>query len=194
MFNGIIYNLGIVKTIKKKNSDCYIEILSNMNVKKKEIGSSIACNGVCLTLTGYKKKKLLFYLSKETLNKSNFNSVKLGDKINLEKSMIYGQNISGHFVQGHVDIRGKLKKILKRSNSWEITIEIPNNFTKYLLEKGSVTINGVSLTISKTFRNNFYLTIIPHTLKLTNLIDLKINDKVNVELDMVSKYLINLNT
>ena len=145
---------------------------------------------MCLTLTKIKKGLIFFYISKETIKRSNFKSIKVGQIINLEKSLIYGQKISGHFTQGHVDTTGKVKKINLIDKSWDLILEVQNkNFLKYLEEKASISVNGVSLTISKVKKNYFHLNIIPHTLKLTNLRKLKVNDLVNLELDIFGKYI-----
>ena len=190
MFNGIIFNKGTVKSIKKNNKSILIGIKSNLNIKKKELGSSISCNGVCLTLVKLDKKIIYFYISVETIKRSNFSKIKIGDEVNLEKSLVYGQKISGHFTQGHVDTTAKVKKISFVDKSWILKLEIQNiKFLKYLEEKASISINGVSLTISKIEKKNIILNIIPHTLKLTNLKDLKTNDDVNVELDIFGKYI-----
>ena len=190
MFNGIIYNTGIIKNIFKNKKSLLIGIKSNLNFNLNEIGSSINCNGVCLTLTKIQKDIIYFYLSNETIDRSNFKKIKIGQLINLEKSLIYGQNISGHFTQGHVDTTAKIKKINIIDSSWSIKLEIKNKrFMKFLEEKASISINGVSLTVSKVYKKDFQLNIIPHTLKLTNLKYLKVNDLVNVELDIFSKYI-----
>ena len=190
MFNGIIYNVGTVKIIKDNPKSKLIAIKSDLRLKKNEIGSSINCNGVCLTLTNINKGLIYFYVSYETIKRSNFKYVKVGDKINLEKSLIYGQKLSGHYTQGHVDTTAKVKSITFIDKSWSINLQIYNkSFLKYLVEKASISINGVSLTISKVSNKRIYLNIIPHTLKLTNLKNLKINDFVNVELDIFSKYI-----
>ena len=127
-------------------------------------------------------------ISKETLNRTVFKTLKKGDVINLEKSLKYGQRLSGHFVQGHVDATSVVKKILFVGKSWVINFKLDNKYKKTLVEKGSITINGVSLTIAKILKDGFQISIIPKTLKLTNLIYLKKNDCVNVELDILSKY------
>ena len=190
MFNGIIYSTGKIKSIFKNNKSLLIGIKSNFNFKKNEIGSSVSCNGVCLTLTKIQKDIIYFYVSNETIDRSNFKKIKIGQIINLEKSLIYGQKISGHFTQGHVDTTAKIKKINIIDNSWSIKLEIKNKkFMKFLEEKASISINGVSLTVSKVHKKDFQLNIIPHTLKLTNLKYLKVNDLVNVELDIFGKYI-----
>ena len=189
MFNGIIYNQGKLVSLTKKKNYFDITIISKLKVSKREIGSSISCNGVCLTLVSIKKNKLYFFLSKETLNKSNFNKIKIGDLINLEKSLSFGDKVSGHYVQGHVDTTGIIKKLDIIGKSWLLKININRKYINYLIEKGSISINGVSLTINKIMKNNFEILIIPHTLKNTNLIYLKSGDLVNIELDILSKYI-----
>ena len=190
MFNGIIFNKGKIKLIEKNKNNILIGIKSKLKFKKKEIGSSISCNGVCLTVSKISKGLVFFYISRETLKRSNFKDIKIGQIINLEKSLIYGQKISGHFTQGHVDTTARIVKINIIGKSWEIKLKIKNNkLSKFLEEKASITINGVSLTISKVSNNYFYLNIIPHTLKLTNLKNLRVNDVVNLELDIFGKYM-----
>jgi len=190
MFNGIIFNTGKVKSIFKKPNSILISIETDLKINKNELGSSISCDGVCLTLTKIKEKKIYFYISKETLNRSNLKLIKLNQIINLEKSLYYGQKISGHFNQGHVDSVASIKKISFIDKTWVIKFKINNKkYNKYIVEKASISINGVSLTISKVSNGLFEINIIPHTLKLTNLKNLKINDVVNVELDIFSKYM-----
>tara|TARA_B100000941_G_C28340370_1_gene466381 strand:+ start:120 stop:707 length:588 start_codon:yes stop_codon:yes gene_type:complete len=190
MFNGIIYNTGNIKFIKKTKKSKLLGIKSNLKFKKKDIGSSINCNGVCLTLTKISKGLIFFYVSNETIKRSNFKKIKYNQIINLEKSLIYGQKISGHFIQGHVDTTAKVLSIDLIDKSWVLKLKIQNkSCSKYLEDKASISINGVSLTISKVLKNFFVLNIIPHTLKLTNLKNLKVNDSVNVELDIFGKYI-----
>ena len=189
MFNGIIKNTGKISKIYKKNDNCYIEISTKMKFTKSEIGSSISCSGACLTIENYNRNLVKFYVSKETLNKTIFKTSKSGDIINLEKSLKYGNRISGHFVQGHVDITCSIKKILFIGKSWLINFKLLKRYKKYLVPKGSITINGVSLTITKILRFGFQISIIPQTLKLTNLIYLKERDLVNVEFDILGKYI-----
>ena len=190
MFNGIIYNTGKVISFKKSKKSAFIGILSNITFKKKDLGSSICCNGVCLTLVKIDKKKIYFYLSNETLKRSNFREVKINQIINLEKSLSYGKMISGHYTQGHVDTVAKVINISIIDKTWLIKFRIlDKKFNQYLIDKGSISINGVSLTISNTKKNYFNINVIPHTLNLTNLRDLKKNDLVNVELDIFGKYI-----
>ena len=188
MFNGIIFNQGKIKKIinRKKGSNLFLK--SNLKLSKKDIGVSICCGGVCLKLISLQNRLLEFYLSKETIKRSKFNKINLNDNINLELPLKYGQKISGHVCQGHVDTTAKVKKILLVDKSYIYEFLIPKKFKKYLIEKASILINGVSLTISKVTNSGFQIWAIPHTLKLTNLKDLKKNDIVNIEVDILSKY------
>ena len=188
MFNGIIFNQGKIKKIieRKKGSNLFLK--SNLKLSKKDLGISICCDGVCLTLISLQNKLLEFYLSKETIKRSKFNKINLNDNINLELPLKYGQKISGHVCQGHVDTTAKVKKISLVDKSYIYEFLIPKKFKKYLIEKASILINGVSLTISKVTNSGFQIWAIPHTLKLTNLKDLKKNDIVNIEVDILSKY------
>ena len=183
MFNGIIKNTGKISKIYKKGNNCFIEIFSKIKFTKNEIGSSISCSGACLTIERYNKKHVKFYVSKETLNKTILKSSKEGDIINLEKPLRYGERISGHFVQGHVDTTCSVK---------EINFELLKKYKQYLVLKGSIAINGVSLTIAKIIKCGFQISVIPQTLRLTNLIYLKEKDLVNVEFDVLGKYIKNV--
>ena len=190
MFNGIIFSTGIVKLIKKNNNSIYIGINTKLKFTQKDIGSSVSCNGVCLTIVKVKRNLINFYISEETLQRSNFKLIKINQIINLEKSISYGQKISGHFTQGHVDTVAKIQKIRFFDKTWLIKLQIKDKkLRKFLVEKASISIDGVSLTISKVNNNYFEINVIPHTLKLTNLKNLKLNDIVNVELDIFSKYI-----
>ena len=188
MFNGIIFNQGKIKKIinRKKGSNIFLK--SKLKLSKKDLGVSICCDGVCLTLISLQNRLLEFYLSKETIKRSKFNKINLNDNINLELPLKYGQKISGHVCQGHVDTTAKVKKISLVDKSYIYEFLIPKKFQKYLIEKASILINGVSLTISKVTNSGFQIWAIPHTLKLTNLKDLKKNDIVNIEVDILSKY------
>ena len=191
MFNGIIYNQGIVTKIIKRQKGLNIFIKSNLRVSKKDIGLSVACDGVCLTLISYKSKIMEFYLSNETISRSKFKFIKLKDKINLELPLKYGKNISGHICQGHIDTVGKVSSIKKIDKSFLFEFEIPIKERKHLIEKASICVNGISLTISKVTKKGFQIWIIPHTYKETNLSTLKKYGLVNIEIDILSKYVRN---
>ena len=189
MFNGIVKKTGKIKQIYKGNKSYFIEILSDVKFSKNEIGTSVSCSGACLTLEKVSGNLSRFFLSYETINKTNFKTAKKDDVINIEKSLKYGDRISGHFVQGHIDTTSRIKKINIVGNSWFINFKLSKKYTKYIIQKGSITINGVSLTISKTIKDGFQVVIIPQTLKLTNLIYLKNKVLVNLEFDVIGKYI-----
>ena len=188
MFNGIIFSQGKIYKVSKRKKGINLFIKSSLLLKSKDLGISIACDGVCLTLVSKKNKILEFYLSNETLNRSKFKKIAIGDNINLELPLKKGQNISGHVCQGHVDYVGKVRKIKLIDRSYLIEFSANSSQKKNLIEKASILINGVSLTISKITKNGFEVWIIPHTYKLTNLSKLKKNSLVNIEIDILSKY------
>ena len=188
MFNGIIFNKGVVKKIQKRPKGINIFIKSDLKITKKNIGISIACDGVCLTLITVKKKVMEFYLSNETIKRSKFKYISINDLINLELPLKYGQKISGHICQGHVDTVGKIINIKKIDKSYLFDFEIISKERKNIIEKASICINGISLTISKVTKKGFQIWVIPHTFKLTNLSRLKKGNLVNIEIDILSKY------
>ena len=188
MFNGIIFNQGKIKKIIKRKKGSNLFLKSNLKLSKKDLGVSICCDGVCLTLISIKSKLIEFYLSNETLKRSKFKSINIGDHINLELPLKKGQKISGHICQGHVDTTAKILKITKKDKSIIYDFKINKNFKKQLVNKASILVNGVSLTISDITKNGFKIWTIPHTLKLTNLSKLKKGTIVNIEIDILSKY------
>ena len=191
MFNGIIYNQGTVKSITRRPKGINIFVKSNLKVSSKDMGLSVACDGVCLTLISYKSKIMEFYLSNETLIRSKFKFLKTNDVLNLELPLKYGTKISGHICQGHVDTVGIVNFIKKIDKSYLFDFEIPKKERKHLIEKASICVNGISLTISKITKKGFQIWIIPHTYKETNLSTLKKSSLVNIEIDILSKYVRN---
>ena len=191
MFNGIIYNQGSISKIVKRDKGLNIFVKSNLKVSSRDMGLSVACDGVCLTLISFKKKNMEFYLSNETIKRSKFKFLKSKDIINLELPLKYGTKISGHICQGHVDTVGKVLKISKVDKSYVFEFEIPKKERKHLIEKASISVNGISLTISKVTKKGFQIWIIPHTYKETNLSTLKKSSLVNIEIDILSKYVRN---
>ena len=188
MFNGIIYNTGIIKKIQKRTKGINLFLKSEINLTKKNIGMSVCCDGVCLTLVSYKNKTLEFFLSNETITRSKFKECLMGDIVNLELPLKKGQDISGHICQGHVDTTAELINKIKQDRAFIYKFKINNKFKKYLVDKASILINGVSLTISNIKDNTFEIWIIPHTLKITNLSNLQKKQLVNIEIDILSKY------
>ena len=191
MFNGIIFNKGFIKKISKRSKGINIFVKSDLKLKSKDIGVSIACDGVCLTLIKIQNKIMEFYLSNETVKRSKFKYLKVNDIINLELPLKYGQKVSGHICQGHVDTVGKILDIKKIDKSYLFDFKISPKDKKDIIVKASICINGISLTISKITKKGFQIWIIPHTYKLTNLSKLKKGDFVNIEIDILSKYVKN---
>jgi riboflavin synthase len=191
MFNGIIFNQGIVQNINKRPKGINIFIKSDLKLVKKDIGVSVACDGVCLTLISISKKVMEFYLSEETIQRSKFKFLKIKDKINLELPLKYGQKISGHICQGHIDAVAKVLNIKIIDKSYLFEFEIIRKERKNLIEKASVCVNGISLTISELTKKGFQIWVIPHTFNLTNLSALKKSSLVNIEIDILSKYVRN---
>ena len=191
MFNGIIYNQGIIKKIAKRPKGINIFVKSNLKISNKDIGLSVACDGVCLTLISYRSRLMEFYLTKETIIRSKFKFLKINDVINLELPLKYGTKISGHICQGHVDTVAKVLSIKKIDKSFIFDFEIPKKERKHLIEKASICVNGISLTISKVTKKGFEIWIIPHTYKETNLSKLNKTGLVNIEIDILSKYVRN---
>ena len=195
MFTGIIQSTGFIENIDINNNIFLIK--TNLNLQDCKIGSSICCDGVCLTATSIKNIKSSYFfevnIGEETINRSNLKNWTVGNIINIEKSLKVGDEISGHFVYGHVDSTINVNKIIKLQNSWEFEFSYENNYNfnnkKYIVEKGSVAINGISLTVANIFENSFSVSIIPHTFELTNLSMLKVNDKVNIEFDPLARYI-----
>jgi riboflavin synthase len=188
MFNGIIFNQGLVKKITKRKKGINLFIKSNLIIKKKDIGISISCDGVCLTLINIRNKLMEFYLSSETIARSKFKNIKVGNYIKLEIPLKFGRSISGHICQGHIDCTGKVFSIKRIDKSYLFDFIIKQKEKVNLIEKASICINGISLTISKKTKKGFQSWVIPHTLKLTNLSKLKKDDLVNIEIDILSKY------
>ena len=194
MFTGIIQSTAkLNKITSKKNNYTYI-LESSLKLNKKDIGTSISIDGVCLTLVSFKKKSnkknyIFFNISPETLKISSFKKKNVGTILNLEKSLKFGDEIAGHFLQGHVDDTGKVLSVKKNKNSWIFWIAIKSKFKKYLINKGSIAINGVSLTINEIKKNRIRIDIIPHTFNKTNFKFLKKNMIVNLEYDLLMKFL-----
>ena len=191
MFNGIIFNKGLITKILKRSKGINIFIKSDLKLNSKDIGVSVSCDGVCLTLISIKKRIMEFYLSNETVKRSKFKFLKIKDLVNLELPLKYGQKISGHICQGHVDTTGKVLSVKKVDKSYIFDFEINSKERKNIIEKASICINGISLTISKVTKKGFQIWVIPHTYKLTNLSQVKKGSLVNIEIDILSKYVKN---
>lgn len=165
-----------------------IEICCNKVLKETQIGDSISINGVCETVTKISSNSFTAKISDETLNVTTFKSFKQGDIVNLERALTLNSRLGGHIVSGHVDCEGKLLNIEKLSEFYNMEFEIPKEQSKYVVYKGSITINGISLTVADINDNKFKIAIIPHTFENTNLKYLQTGDNVNIETDILSKY------
>jgi riboflavin synthase len=190
MFTGIIQAIGEVKNKIIHNEGTTFIVSSNqLDFSTVEIGNSIAVNGVCLTATKINNSSFECDVSKETLNCSTLGDLSVDDYVNLEKSLRLDQGIDGHLVAGHVDGKGEITDKIKAGNSIRFKVKAPKLLVKYIAIKGSIAINGVSLTINNIKENIFDVNIIPHTLTSTTLKHLKIGDNVNLEIDIISRYL-----
>ena len=189
MFTGIINHIGRFKGYRLKKQEVIIEAPSVCSLL--EIGDSLAVNGVCLSLIKKDRNHLHFNLSDETLQRTNLGSLRSGQKLNLELPLALSSLVSGHLVTGHIDESGKVLQILKKKSGLRMEVSLPPSIKPYFIEKGSVTLNGVSLTIAKLSSTSFEVELIPITLEKSNLGDLKRGDTVNIESDMIGKYLYN---
>jgi riboflavin synthase len=194
MFSGIVEQVGKVNKIEERG-DYHLTIRTTFLKKQLKIGSSVCCNGVCLTVHTMKQNKnsldLSFDVSKETISCTNVEQLEIGSSINLEKSLRVGDEISGHFVFGHVDTISKLRSFKKIGKSYKLNFSMPNNIKNLVIKKGSIAINGISLTVNKTTKDSFYVNIVDYTWKHTNLKKIEVNDLVNIEVDMLARYVTN---
>ena len=186
MFSGIIQTYGKISKLTKSNDFLSIEIQSNL--KGYKIGSSICCSGIFLTVTSFSKNKFSADISKETLEKTNAKFWRKGTIINLENSLKIGDEVSGHFVFGHVYTTGHLLDMIKIGKRWSLSVQFPSSIKKYIAQKGSISLNGISLTINEVKSNIFNCMIIPHTFKNTNIYKYKKNEILNLEVDMLARY------
>ncbi|HRG69078.1 MAG TPA: riboflavin synthase [Saprospiraceae bacterium] len=189
MFTGIIETLGRVISIQKEKGNLQLEIASSLS-KELKIDQSLSHNGICLTVIQHSKTKHKVTAVRETLEKTNLLKLKKGDFINLERAMLLSNRLDGHLVTGHVDGTSKLKKINRLDGSHVLEFELKKEFAPLIIPKGSVCINGISLTVSKLKQKSFQVTIIPYTWDQTNLKYLKAGDFVNIEFDLIGKYII----
>ena len=196
MFTGIVSRVGKIENISHPNDwELSISIIKSsqsdnpFDLDKLIIGASIACSGICLTLKKITDNLLFFDVSDETASKTNFLNWKVGTIINLEKSLKVGDELGGHFVYGHVDTISKIKSIEKINGSYKITFIMQEEFMKYFSPKGSVSIDGVSLTVNEVFNKTFTVNIIPHTWAYTSFFNFKIGTVVNIEIDILARYL-----
>ena len=191
MFTGIIETLGIIKDLKKDNNNLNITVFSSITHELK-IDQSVAHNGVCLTIIAINNGNYTVTAIKETIEKTNLADWKVGDLLNLERAMKLGDRLDGHIVQGHVDQTGICKSIEEANGSWYFTFEYDSNLNNITIEKGSITVNGVSLTVVNSKEKEFSVAIIPYTFEHTNFKNVQIGTTINLEFDVVGKYVARL--
>jgi len=193
MFTGIIIDIGVIKKITKKDEDILLSIYSS-NIKGFTNGMSISCSGICLTVIGFNKNETghIFnvYVSKETISKTNLGNLIEGDHINLEKSLSLGDEMSGHIVQGHIDGVVKIKNIESVGNSKKFCFVVDSNLMKFIAPKGSVSLDGTSLTVNNVYDSEFEINFIPYTLEHTTWKYRNIGDLVNIEVDILARYVL----
>lgn len=187
MFTGIIETLGLIKNIEKEQDNLHITVSSSLTNELK-IDQSVAHNGVCLTVVGIENDCYTVTAIQETINKTNLGSWKINDSVNLERAMKLGDRLDGHIVQGHVDQMGVCTYIEETQGSWRYTFEYDASLHNITIEKGSVTVNGVSLTVVDSKPNQFSVAIIPYTYEHTNFHSFKVGTQINLEFDVIGKY------
>ena len=192
MFTGIIETLGTIKDIRKEEENLHITVSSSIT-NELRIDQSVSHNGVCLTVVGISEDQFTVTAIKESIDKTNIGDWKMGDAVNLERAMKLGDRLDGHIVQGHVDQTGICRSVEETGGSWQYTFEYDADLNNITIEKGSITVNGVSLTVVNSKKNEFSVAIIPYTHEHTNFKDFKVGTKINLEFDVIGKYVTRLN-
>ncbi|PRX33524.1 riboflavin synthase alpha chain [Orenia metallireducens] len=188
MFTGIVEELGKVKRIQRGSKSIVLVIEAAKVLEDVKLGDSIATNGVCLTVTSFTEKEFTVDVMPETMRHSSLGDLKVGSEVNLERALRLGDRLGGHLVSGHIDGLGTIKSKKREDNATVITIEAPKNILKYIIHKGSIAIDGVSLTVANLDESSFAISLIPHTSQVTLLGQKEIGAKVNLEVDMIGKY------
>lgn len=191
MFTGLIEEIGIIKALEQKENITTVQIKAHSILEGLKLGDSIAVNGVCLTVTTFDEQSFCVDVVQETLRVTSLGHLIVGCSVNLERSLVANARLGGHFVSGHVDCLGTLKVLNSVQGAYDLTIEYPSNFKDHFIKKGSVALDGISLTVAHCQDNTFTVTIIPHTLDHTNLCSKKVGDVLNIETDIIGKYTLN---
>ncbi|MCE7537203.1 riboflavin synthase [Aliivibrio fischeri] len=190
MFTGIIESVGTLQAITPKGEDISVTVnVGQLDMSDVKLGDSIATNGVCLTVVEMTERTYTADLSLETLKRTGFVDYKAGDKVNLEKAMLPTTRFGGHIVSGHVDAVGEIIERHQTGRAIEFWIQLPQTLAKYVVEKGSITVDGISLTVNDIRKNAFKLTIVPHTAAETTMDNFSVGQKVNLEVDVIARYL-----
>lgn len=188
MFTGIVEEMGSVKALRRDAGAARLTISASTVLEKTALGDSICVNGVCLTVVDLTKNEFSADVAMETLKVTNLGDLKTGAKVNLERALQLSARIGGHLVSGHVDAVGRIREKRVEGNGWRIFIEAPETVLRYVIKKGSIAIDGISLTVADTERTGFSFAMIPHTAKLTTLGFKNAGDSVNLEADVIGKY------
>lgn len=188
MFTGLIREIGVIKGIKKSSKGAQITISAKKIIEDVALGDSIATNGVCLTVVSFDGSQFTVDVMPETMRLSNLSKLNIGSLVNLEPALALGERFGGHIVSGHIDGIGTISRIEKEDNATWVTIDVPHNILKYMVLKGSVAIDGTSLTVAKVSDTSFSVSIIPLTKEETTLLKKKVGEIVNIECDVVGKY------
>ncbi len=191
MFTGIIKEIGTIKKITDKGQDIEFEVISSELIKDVKTGDSIAINGICLTIKSFNGDSFTFDVSSNTLAHTNLGELKTGDNVNLEDSLTPSDKLGGHFVSGHIDCTTKIIGIEKTGRAYEITFDLPSEAAPFITERGSVAIDGISLTVTEVADNIFKVVIIPHTFENTIIGNKSSGSSVNIEIDMIARYIAN---
>ncbi len=192
MFTGIVEGLGKVRRLTMKGADAVLDIDAGISLGNVSLGDSIAVNGACLTVISLQQNNFQADVSAETLSRTTLKLLQAGHKVNLEKSLRIGGFVGGHFVLGHVDATARILSRMQKSGSLIIAVEMHDTISRYIVEKGSVAIDGISLTVNKLEKSRFYVNIIPHTAVNTTLVTRKEGEWVNIETDILGRYVENL--
>lgn len=188
MFTGLIEEIGTIQTVTSSKESLRIKVIANKVLQDIKLGDSISTNGVCLTVTEYDNKSFCVDVMPETYKMTNLKYLTLGDKVNLERALRVGDRVGGHFVSGHIDGVGKIESFIGDVNAIWITICTSSKLLMYIIKKGSIAIDGISLTVAYVDEKVFKVSIIPHTKDMTTLVQKKVGDEVNLECDMIGKY------
>lgn len=191
MFTGIVEDIGVIDAIERKSNLCTLSLRSSKIAQGVKLGESVAIDGVCLTVTKVKGSVIFFDIMKETLDKTTLGAFSAGSSVNLERAMQAASRFGGHFVTGHVDGIGKIAKIIRAKNYAEFQIAVPVPLKKFIVPKGSICVNGISLTVGKVQKNGFSVYMIPFTMQVTTMADKKIGDATNIEVDILARYILN---
>lgn len=190
MFTGIVTAVGTVSRLEPRGGDLRLTLdAADLDLADVVLGDSISVNGVCLTVVAQQQRQLAFDLSRETLERSSLQQLSAGSAVNLEKALAVGDRLGGHFVSGHVDGLGTITKRHAAARSWQFQIAVPGALSRYIAEKGSICVDGVSLTVNAVSEHGFDINIIPHTFENTVMRDYQVGSRVNLEVDLIARYL-----